>query len=318
MKKMLLMLAMVLGASVAAQAMSYEAAREQALFLTDKMAYELNLNEEQYEYCYEINLDYLLGVETADDVYGVYLRHRNADLRHILFDWQYSLFVATDYFFRPLLWSRGMWVYPIYRHYAYGHFYFDRPHVYISYRGGHGRGFYGGGYYVDRRPHWDGGFRGHDRGAVGRGGDFRRGGNSGHTNHGYDGRTDRGNGGHANGGYSFHGHGDAGRPGGNTHSGGNMGSHNGGNMGSHSGNGGHYGQTRPSTNDARVGSFSRSSGSGAYTHPSSTRSSGSNIRSSSAASHSSFGGGSRGSYGGGSSRGAMSGQRGSSTHGRGR
>ena len=30
-----------------AQAMSYEQAREQALFLTDKMAYELNLTEDQ-------------------------------------------------------------------------------------------------------------------------------------------------------------------------------------------------------------------------------------------------------------------------------
>ena len=70
MKKMLLSLVLALMAPMAASAMSYEEAREQALFLTDKMAYELNLNDEQYEYCYEINLDYLMGVQTADDVYG--------------------------------------------------------------------------------------------------------------------------------------------------------------------------------------------------------------------------------------------------------
>ena len=38
-----------------ANAMSYEQARVQALFLTDKMAYELNLTEAQYEAEYEIN-----------------------------------------------------------------------------------------------------------------------------------------------------------------------------------------------------------------------------------------------------------------------
>jgi hypothetical protein len=34
--------------TIQASAMTYEQAREQALFLTDKMAYELNLSQEQY------------------------------------------------------------------------------------------------------------------------------------------------------------------------------------------------------------------------------------------------------------------------------
>ena len=42
---------MVLGFMVTAGAMSYSQAREQALFLTDKMAYELNLTDDQYEAC---------------------------------------------------------------------------------------------------------------------------------------------------------------------------------------------------------------------------------------------------------------------------
>ena len=69
-----------------ANAMSYEQAREQALFLTDKMAYELNLDEEQYEAAYEVNLDYLLSVNTYDDVFADYWIHRNEDLRYILLD----------------------------------------------------------------------------------------------------------------------------------------------------------------------------------------------------------------------------------------
>ena len=51
-------------------AMSYEQARHEALFLTDKMAYELNLTEDQDEAVYEINLDYLMGVTSYDDVYA--------------------------------------------------------------------------------------------------------------------------------------------------------------------------------------------------------------------------------------------------------
>ena len=38
----------------------YEEARRQALFLSDKMAYELGLSDAQYQAVYEINLDYLL------------------------------------------------------------------------------------------------------------------------------------------------------------------------------------------------------------------------------------------------------------------
>lgn len=167
MKKMILSLAFAFVALSTVSAMSYDEARRQALFLTDKMAYELNLNDQQYEDCYEINFDYLLSVETADDAYGNYLAYRNADLRHILLDWQYTLFAAADYFLHPLYWHRGVWHFPIYRHYAVDRFFYARPHVYFSYRGGHGRFHYAAGYYGDRRPHhWGGGFRGMDRGAV--------------------------------------------------------------------------------------------------------------------------------------------------------
>ena len=122
-----------------ANAMSYEQAREQALFLTDKMAYELNLDEEQYEAAYEVNLDYLLSVNTYDDVFADYWIHRNEDLRYILLDWQYEAFCAASYFYRPLWWEGGYWHFGIYARYPHrDYFYFGRPHFYVTYRGGHG------------------------------------------------------------------------------------------------------------------------------------------------------------------------------------
>ncbi len=174
MKKIIFTLMLSFSSILSLSAMSYEEAREQARFLTDKMAYELNLNDMQYNDCYEINLDYLLGVRTVDDIYGTYLTYRNADLRHILYDWQYSLFVAADYFFRPLSWYRGAWCFPVYRYYSVGFYYYGHPAIYYSYRGGHGRCYHRCGYYASRRPHWCGGFRGMDRCAVSRRGGYYR------------------------------------------------------------------------------------------------------------------------------------------------
>ena len=53
-EKVISALILLFTVTVSANAMSYEQAREQALFLTDKMAYELNLSEAQYEAAYEI------------------------------------------------------------------------------------------------------------------------------------------------------------------------------------------------------------------------------------------------------------------------
>ena len=165
-----------------ASAMSYEQARQQALFLTDKMAYELNLTDDQYEAAYEVNLDYLMGVNTYDDLYGAYWRQRNADLSYILLDWQYRAFLNATYFYRPLYWNGGYWHFGIYARYPRrDYFFFGRPHFYTVYRGGHswhrngGRSWYSGRTYG--RPHPDGGPRmgmrdGFNRGDYGRGQSF--------------------------------------------------------------------------------------------------------------------------------------------------
>ena len=153
-------LMMMLTATVSANAMSYEQARNEALFLTDKMAYELNLTDEQYEACYEINLDYLMGVTGRDDVFGTYWERRNLDLSYILLDWQWNAFIAASYFYRPLYWDAGYWHFGIYARYPYrDYFYFGRPLFFDTYRGAHawhrvgGRGYYHGHSDHFRAPH---------------------------------------------------------------------------------------------------------------------------------------------------------------------
>lgn len=149
---------MVLSFAVAASAMSYSQAREQALFLTDKMAYELNLTDDQYEAAYEINLDYLLSVNSDDELYGDYWRWRNIDFSYVLLDWQYRMFCEAAYFYRPLYFSAGVWHFAIYARYPHrDYFYFHRPTVYVSYRGGHswrqnnGSSWYSGRTFGSRR-----------------------------------------------------------------------------------------------------------------------------------------------------------------------
>lgn len=149
---------MVLSFAVAASAMSYSQAREQALFLTDKMAYELNLTDDQYEAAYEINLDYLLSVNSDDELYGDYWRWRNIDFSYVLLDWQYRMFCEAAYFYRPLYFSAGVWHFAIYARYPHrDYFYFNRPTVYVSYRGGHswrqnnGSSWYNGRTFGSRR-----------------------------------------------------------------------------------------------------------------------------------------------------------------------
>ena len=147
---------MMLLTAATGNAMSYEQARNEALFLTDKMAYELNLTDEQYEAAYEINLDYLMGVTSRDDVFGVYWERRNLDLSYIMLEWQWNAFCAATYFYRPLYWLDGFWHFAVYARYPHrDYFYFGRPVFYATYRGGHAWHVVGGhGYYHSHRDHF--------------------------------------------------------------------------------------------------------------------------------------------------------------------
>ena len=133
-----ILLAALLSVTVG-RAMDYEEARQRAWFLTDKMAYELNLTPEQYDRAYEVNLNYLMSIRTASDCYGSYWDYRDADLRFILFDWQYALYKTIDYFFRPIRWYQSRWYFPIFHRYRQGYYFFSRPTIYVTYRGGNWR-----------------------------------------------------------------------------------------------------------------------------------------------------------------------------------
>ena len=186
-------MALLLTVALSTMAMSYEQARDRALFLTDKMAYELNLNDEQYEAAYEVNLDYLMSISTYDDLYGTYWTRRNMDLSYILFDWQYDAFCSAAYFYRPLIWTDGVWRFSIYARYPNRtYFYFGRPAFYATYYGGHswhrngGRSWYHGRTFGPRPGESRFGMRDrYDRG------DFR--GQRGHDRRHDNGRYDRGN-----------------------------------------------------------------------------------------------------------------------------
>ena len=135
MKRYLLTLLIVLAGTLSAKAISYNEARDRAWFLTDKMAYELNLTPDQYDRVYQVNLDYFMSIAYEADCYGVYWNYRDTDLRYILWDSQYRLYVTLDYFYRPIRWIRAAWHYPICDHYRYGYYYYERPRVYVSYHG---------------------------------------------------------------------------------------------------------------------------------------------------------------------------------------
>lgn len=136
MKKMMFM-AMMMAMTITANAMSFNTAKNEALFLSDKMAYELNLTNAQYDAVYEINLDYMMSVNGRNDVYGTWWNRRNTDLMYVLTAWQYNKYMETSYFYRPLTWKNGNWSFTIYGHYTNkAHFYKARPSVFVGYRGG--------------------------------------------------------------------------------------------------------------------------------------------------------------------------------------
>lgn len=152
--------------SMSMAAMSNSRVRKETRFLTDKMAYELNLNTQQYNDVYEINFDFIYsirylmddvirGYEWALDDYYNYLDVRNDDLRWVLSDSQYRRFLGLDYFCRPIYANTGGWNFRVYITYTnHNHFYFPKPYHYRSYSGGHYRThFHNVSYYRGRYNH---------------------------------------------------------------------------------------------------------------------------------------------------------------------
>ncbi len=132
----MMILAMMMVMTISANAMSYNAAKHEALFLSDKMAYELDLTAAQYEAVYEINLDYLMSLNGHSDVFGIWWDRRNAYLRFVLNSWQFDKYMSLAHFYRPVAWKAGGWTFAVYSHYNRGHFYNAHPKVFVTYKGG--------------------------------------------------------------------------------------------------------------------------------------------------------------------------------------
>ncbi len=98
-------------------AMPYESARSEALFMTDKMATELGLNTMQYDAVYKINLDYMLTLSGKSGYYGKAWKRRNNDMQYVLTVAQYNRYMATTYFYRPVTWRSNRMALLIYDRY---------------------------------------------------------------------------------------------------------------------------------------------------------------------------------------------------------
>lgn len=119
----------------AANAMSYKSARDQAFFLTDKMAYELALSADQYNAVFEINMDYIMCLDVYDDIFGTFWTRRNNELHYVLSPAQYQMYLSLEYFYRPVQWENRKFVFTIYNRYPKNRFYNAAPPGYQVYKG---------------------------------------------------------------------------------------------------------------------------------------------------------------------------------------
>lgn len=185
MKKTFLTFLFIIGIATQMMAMSRSNIRNHARFISDRMAYELDLDPMQYDDCYEINYDFIYHASRIMDdvVYGfndavreyyMLLDNRNEDMRYVLTNRQYARYMSMDYFYRPIYSTGRDWAFRIYTIYSNrSFFYYDAPRGFRSYVGGHNNvGFYNNRYNHER---YNGGgrivgsdrFEGHSRNDFG-------------------------------------------------------------------------------------------------------------------------------------------------------
>lgn len=132
--------AMMMVMTVSANSMSYSIAKQEALFLSDKMAHELKLTNGQYDDVYEINLDYLMNVNGYNDAYGSWWKRRNNDLKFVLSAYQYKKYTKLNYFYCPLNWEKGNWSFGVHKQYKDRNSLFKgNPKGFASYKGGNNK-----------------------------------------------------------------------------------------------------------------------------------------------------------------------------------
>ena len=163
MKKLMLTAILAILSMTQMFALSTSSLRNHARFISDRMAYELDLTPRQYDDIYEINFDFLYqvnrimddvvyGYRDAIDRYYEYLDDRNDDIRYVLTSRQYRRFLDCEYFYRPLYSTGRQWSFRIYTIYSNRtFFYFDAPLHFKTYVGAHCRAKYATRDYYMRR-----------------------------------------------------------------------------------------------------------------------------------------------------------------------
>ena len=140
------MMIMLTSLAASAQPMSVYAMRNNARFLTDRMAYTLGLSVALIDDLYYINYDYICGVNDYLDAVALGYRYddymeivyaRDYALRRLLSERQWALLMTYDYFYRPIAFNKHRWSFSIYLHdRRMDHFFYAPPRRFNDYRGG--------------------------------------------------------------------------------------------------------------------------------------------------------------------------------------
>jgi hypothetical protein len=128
-----------------------KAIREQARYLADKVAYEVELTKQEFADAFEINYDFLCGVhaiteqliakdEKAITQYYVLLDQRNADLVWLMDSNEYTKFLDNLSLYRPFQLKDGQLTMRTYNNYPANKNYEGKPKRYNKYKGEHAIG----------------------------------------------------------------------------------------------------------------------------------------------------------------------------------
>ena len=133
-----------------AQSMSITVMRDNARFLTDRMAFTLGIRDPfMIDEIYRINYDYIWGVnDYLDDVamgyyyddYMAVVEARDAALRNLLGYRMWNRLVNYVYFYRPIVFANHRWRFSVYDYDRHGvhFFHYAAPRPYgAGYIGGH-------------------------------------------------------------------------------------------------------------------------------------------------------------------------------------
>ena len=117
MKRLIMTMVMAVVMSLTVSAQRIDNTIKEARILTDKMVEELNLNNWQREKAYQMNLDYLNGINGRNDIHSQIWSYRNKQIMGILSSSQWQLFKKSSYFYQPISWKKGAYVHNIYATY---------------------------------------------------------------------------------------------------------------------------------------------------------------------------------------------------------